>query len=136
MFMLLIILFGLILIILKVVLVIDDMKNGFLFVWVNFVEKYDLILNWISGIIFGVMLLYICVGIMYYLCKYYYEDFLCLFMFFIVGFFMFVFNLIKMGWDGKEVDISFFDGCGILFLIFVVIVIVEGYYWMCKKNVG
>ncbi|MBC1648193.1 PTS sugar transporter subunit IIC [Listeria welshimeri] len=129
-------LFGSIPIILKAAPVTDDTKNGFLLGWANFAEKYDLILNWISGITLGAMSLYICVGITYYLCKHYHEDFLRPLMFSIAGFFMLVLNPIKMGWDGKEVDISFLDGRGILLSIFVAIVTVEGYHWMRKKNVG
>lgn len=129
-------LFGSIPIILKAAPVTDDTKNGFLLAWANFAEKYDLILNWISGITLGAMSLYICVGITYYLCKHYHEDFLRPLMFSIAGFFMLVLNPIKMGWDGKEVDISFLDGRGILLSIFVAIVTVEGYHWMRKKNVG
>lgn len=52
-------LFGSIPIILKAAPVTDDTKNGFLLAWANFAEKYDLILNWISGITLGAMSLYI-----------------------------------------------------------------------------
>lgn len=52
-------LFGSIPIILKAAPVTDDTQNGFLLGWANFAEKYDLILNWISGITLGAMSLYI-----------------------------------------------------------------------------
>ena len=43
---------------------------------------------------------------------------------------------LKLGWDGKQVEISFMDGRGILLAIFVAIFTVESYTWMRKHNVG
>ena len=57
-------------------------------------------------------------------------------MFSLVGFLMLVLTPLKMGWDGKEVEISFLDGRGILLSLFVAIVTVEGYHWMRKRNIG
>jgi PTS system cellobiose-specific IIC component len=57
-------------------------------------------------------------------------------MFALVGFLMLVLTPLKMGWDGKEVEISFLDGRGILLSLFVAIVTVEGYHWMRKRNIG
>lgn len=129
-------LFGSIPIILKAAPVTEKTTNGFLLTWANFAEKNDLILNWISGVTLGAMSLYICIGITYYLCRQYQEDILRPLMFAIAGFLMLDLDPIKYGWDGKQVEISFLDGRGILLAIFVAIITVEGYHWMRKKNVG
>lgn len=129
-------LFGSIPIILKAAPVTEDTTNGFILAWADFAEKNGMILNWISGVTLSAMSLFICVGITYYLCRHYKEDILRPMMFAIAGFLMLVLEPLKMGWDGKEVEISFLDGRGILLAIFVAIVTVEGYHWMRKKNIG
>ncbi|EOT48566.1 MULTISPECIES: PTS sugar transporter subunit IIC [Enterococcus] len=129
-------LFGSIPIILKAAPVTEDTKNSFLLAWGRFAEKNDFILNWISGITLSAMSLYICIGITYYLCRHYKEDILRPLMISIAGFLMLCLDPLKLGWDGKQVDIGFLDGRGILLSIFVAIITVEGYHWMRKKNIG
>ena len=116
--------------------VTEDTKNGFLLAWASFAEKNGLVLNWISGVTLSAMALFICVGVTYFLCRHYKEDVLRPMMFALVGFLMLVLTPLKMGWDGKEVEISFLDGRGILLSLFVAIVTVEGYHWMRKRNIG
>ena len=129
-------LFGSIPIILNAPPVTEDTKNGFLLAWASFAEKNGLVLNWISGVTLSAMALFICVGATYFLCRHYKEDVLRPMMFALVGFLMLVLTPLKMGWDGKEVEISFLDGRGILLSLFVAIVTVEGYHWMRKRNIG
>ncbi|WP_270267398.1 PTS sugar transporter subunit IIC [Enterococcus casseliflavus] len=129
-------LFGSIPIILNAPPVTEDTKNGFLLVWASFAEKNSLVLNWISGVTLSAMALFICVGVTYFLCRHYKEDVLRPMMFALVGFLMLVLTPLKMGWDGKEVEISFLDGRGILLSLFIAIVTVEGYHWMHKRNIG
>lgn len=129
-------LFGSIPIILNAPPVTEDTKNGFLLAWASFAEKNGLVLNWISGVTLSAMALFICVGVTYFLCRHYKEDVLRPMMFALVGFLMLVLTPLKMGWDGKEVEISFLDGRGILLSLFVAIVTVEGYHWMRKRNIG
>jgi PTS system cellobiose-specific IIC component len=129
-------LFGSIPIIINAAPVTDDTTNSFLLAWAEFANNNSMILNWLSGITLSAMSLYICLGVTYFLCRHYEEDVLRPIMFAITGFLMLVMKPLKMGWDGKEVDISFIDGRGILMAIFVAIVTVEGYHWMRKRNVG
>ena len=129
-------LFGSIPIILNAPPVTEDTKNGFLLAWASFAEKNGLVLNWISGVTLSAMAVFICVGVTYFLCRHYKEDVLRPMMFALVGFLMLVLTPLKMGWDGKEVEISFLDGRGILLSLFVAIVTVEGYHWMRKRNIG
>jgi PTS system cellobiose-specific IIC component len=129
-------LFGSIPIILNAPPVTEDTTNGFLLAWASFAEKNGLVLNWISGVTLSAMALFICVGVTYFLCRHYKEDVLRPMMFALVGFLMLVLTPLKMGWDGKEVEISFLDGRGILLSLFVAIVTVEGYHWMRKRNIG
>lgn len=129
-------LFGSIPIILKAAPVTEDTQNSLLLAWGRFAEKNDFILNWISGITLSAMSLYICIGITYYLCRHYQEDILRPLMISIAGFLMLCLDPLKLGWDGKQVDVGFLDGRGILLSIFVAILTVEGYHWMRKKNIG
>lgn len=126
-------LFGSIPIIINAAPVTDDTTNSFLLAWAEFANNNSMILNWLSGITLSAMSLYICLGVTYFLCRHYEEDVLRPIMFAITGFLMLVMKPLKMGWDGKEVDISFIDGRGILMAIFVAIVTVESYHWMRKK---
>ncbi|EOH86561.1 PTS sugar transporter subunit IIC [Enterococcus pallens] len=129
-------LFGSIPIILNAAPVTENTTNGFLLAWASFAEQNSMILNWISGITLSAMSLFICIGVTYFLCRHYKEDVLRPLMFAVAGFLMLVLTPLKLGWDGKEVEISFLDGRGILLALFVSIVTVEGYHWMRKKNIG
>lgn len=129
-------LFGSIPIILNAAPVTENTTNGFLLAWASFAEQNSMILNWISGITLSAMSLFICIGVTYFLCRHYKEDVLRPLMFAVAGFLMLVLTPMKLGWDGKEVEISFLDGRGILLALFVSIVTVEGYHWMRKKNIG
>lgn len=129
-------LFGSIPIIIKALPLPENPSNSFLIFWKEFLEKNDLVFNWISGVTMGAMSVFICIGITYFLCKQYKEDFLHPIMISLAGFLMLVLTPLKMGWDGKEAELSFLDGRGILLAIFISIVTVESYHWMKKKNVG
>lgn len=129
-------LFGSIPIIIKAAPVTDDTTNGLILAWANFANKYALILDWLSGMTINAMSLFICIGVAYFLCKHYNEDVLRPIMFSIMGFLLLVLDPLKLGWDGKQVEISFMDGRGILLAIFVAIFTVESYTWMRKHNVG
>lgn len=129
-------LFGSIPIILNAAPITEHTTNRFLLSWASFAEKNNMVLNWISGITLGAMSLYICIGITYFLCRHYKEDVLRPMMFSLAGFLMLVLEPLKLGWDGKEIEISFLDGRGILLSIFIAIVTVESYHWMRKKNIG
>ncbi|MFC6346868.1 PTS sugar transporter subunit IIC [Vagococcus carniphilus] len=129
-------LFGSIPIIIKALPLPENPTNSFLITWKEFLEKNDLVFNWISGVTMGAMSIFICIGITYFLCKQYKEDFLHPIMISLAGFMMLVLTPLKMGWDGKEAELSFLDGRGILLAIFISIATVESYHLMKKKNVG
>ncbi len=111
-------LFGSIPIILNAAPVTEDTTNIFLLAWADFAEKNSLALNWISGLTLNAMSLFICMGVVYFLCRHYKEDVLRPMMFAIAGFLMLVLTPMKMGWEGNEVEISFLDGRGILMVLF------------------
>lgn len=129
-------LFGSIPIIIKALPLPENPTNSFLITWKEFLEKNDLVFNWISGVTMGAMSIFICIGITYFLCKQYKEDFLHPIMISLAGFMMLVLTPLKMGWDGKEAELSFLDGRGILLAIFISIATVESYHLMKKKNIG
>jgi len=129
-------LFGSIPIILNAAPVTDDTTNSFLLAWADFAEKNSLVLNWISGLTLNAMSLFICMGVVYFLCRHYEEDILRPMMFAVAGFLMLVLTPLKMGFEGNEAEIGFLDGRGILISLFVAIVTVESYHWMRKKNIG
>ena len=129
-------LFGSIPIIIKAAPVTDDTTNSIILAWANFANKYSLILDWLSGMTINAMSLFICISVTYFLCKHYREDTLRPIMFSIMGFLLLVLEPLKLGWDGKQVEISFMDGRGILLSIFVAILTVESYTWLRKHNIG
>lgn len=129
-------LFGSIPIIIKALPLPENPTNSFLITLKEFLEKNDLVFNWISGVTMGAMSIFICIGITYFLCKQYKEDFLHPIMISLAGFMMLVLTPLKMGWDGKEAELSFLDGRGILLAIFISIATVESYHLMKKKNIG
>jgi len=129
-------LFGSIPTILTSIPIPENTTNSFLIWWMNLVEEHGIVFNWINSITLGAMSLYILIGITYYLVKHYKENLLQSLFASAAGFLMLTLTPLSMGWEGKEVEISYLDGRGILLAIFVSIITVESYHWMKSKNIG
>lgn len=129
-------LFGSIPVILAAAPPVSKNSNHFLVAWANFADINSLALSWISGVTMNAMSLFICLGVTYYLCRFYKENVLHPMMFTTVGFLMLVLEPKQMGWKGNIVDISYWDGRSILIALFVSICTVELYHLMRKKNFG
>lgn len=111
-------------------------SNWFLSMWYNFAQNNALTLTWISAVTLNAMSLAICIGVAYFLCKHYDENPLHPMLFSTIGFLMLVLDPKKLGWTGNIVDISYWDGRGIIIALIISILTVESYHWMRKKNVG
>jgi len=111
-------------------------SNWFLTAWSNFAKTNAFTLTWISAVTLNAMSLAICIGVAYFLCKNYKENPLHPMLFSTIGFLMLVLDPKKLGWTGNIVDISFWDGRGIIIALLISILTVESYHWMRKRNVG
>lgn len=111
-------------------------SNWFLTAWSSFAKSNALTLTWISAVTLNAMSLAICIGVTFYLSKHYNENPLHPMLFSTVGFLMLVLDPKKLGWSGNVVDISYWDGRGIIIALFISILTVESYHWMRKKNIG
>lgn len=130
-------LFGSIPVILSAAPPVDkNTTNGFLLMWANFAKNNALTLSWLSAVTLNAMSLCICIGVTYYLCRYYKENVLHPILYSIIGFLMLVLAPQKLGWAGNIVDVSYWDGRGIIISLLISILTVESYRWMRQKNVG
>lgn len=116
--------------------VTDTTTNGFLLAWASFAEKNSLLLSWINAVTMGAMSLYVCVGIVHFLCKHYKMDSFMPCLLALGSFIMLVMDPIELGWDGKSVEISYLDGKGILPAIIIAIFTAEAYAYMRRHNWG
>ncbi|TLF38853.1 PTS sugar transporter subunit IIC [Lacticaseibacillus zeae] len=110
--------------------------NGFLLAWAGFAKTNAMTLTWISAVTLNAMSLAICIGVAYYLCKHYNENPLHPMLFSTIGFLMLVLDPQKLGWEGNIVDISYWDGRGIIIALLISILTVESYHWMRQHNIG
>ncbi|MFV0255001.1 MAG: PTS sugar transporter subunit IIC [Erysipelotrichaceae bacterium] len=114
----------------------EGTTNGFLLAWRAFADSNSLLFGWVSALTLGAMSLYICVGIIYFLCKHYkitpYQPLLVgLFSFFVI-----MMTPLELGWAGKTLEMSYLDGRGLLPAILIGVIVVEVYYALRKKNFG
>lgn len=129
-------LFGSIFVIIGAAPPVDRNSNHFLILWAKFAQKNSLTLSWLSAISMSAMSVFICVGITYFLCQHYKENPLSPIMFSLAGFFMLVFDPKKLGFTGNIVDISYWDGRGIIIAIIIAILTTEAYHFMRKHDFG
>lgn len=116
--------------------VTENTTNGFLLAWAGFAEANSLLLTWVNTVTLGAMSLYACIGITHFLSKHYKLDTLMPVLLSVAGFVMLVLDPIELGWAGKSVEISYFDGKGLLAAIAVSIFTTEAYAYMRRHNWG
>lgn len=129
-------LFGSIFVIIGAAPPVDKNSNHLLVLWASFAQKNSLTLSWLSAISMSAMSVFICVGITYFLCQHYKENPLSPIMFSLAGFFMLVFDPKKLSFTGNIVDISYWDGRGIIIAILIAILTTEAYHFMRKRDFG
>ncbi|MBA1393400.1 PTS sugar transporter subunit IIC, partial [Lactobacillus sp. XV13L] len=129
-------LFGSIFVIIGAAPPVTKNSNGILVAWANFAQHNALILSWLSDVSMSAMSVFICVGITYFLCQHYKETPISPIMFSLAGFFMLVFDPQQLGFKGNIVDISYWDGRGIIIALLVSILTTDSYHAMRKHNFG
>ena len=91
---------------------VDAAGTGITLAWARFVESNSMIFSWINALTLGAMSLYICIGIIHFLCKSRkIESFLPILLG-VCGFLMLIVEPMSLGWDGKMAELSYMDGKG------------------------
>ena len=113
-----------------------DATNAFFAAWKNFATNNSMILGWLNLITMSLMSLYVCIGIAYYLCKRYgiyaYMPVLTS----VAGFIMLASYPQELSYGNALVQITYWDGKGILVALFVSIMTVEVYKYMSERKIG
>ena len=115
---------------------VEAAGNGFTRAWAGFVAGNSTIFSWINALTLGAMSLYICVGIIHFLCKTAkIESFLPILLG-VCGFLMLVIEPQSLGWDGKVVEMSYMDGKGLIPAMVISILTADLYCYMRKREFG
>lgn len=96
----------------------------------------SIVFSWINALTLGAMSIYVCVGIIHFLCKSRkIESFLPILLG-VCGFLMLVMEPVSLGWDGKMVEISYMDGKGLIPAMLIAILTADLYCYMRKREFG
>lgn len=115
---------------------VESAGNGFTLGWAKFVENYSVVFSWINALTLGAMSLYICIGIIHFLCKdKKIESFLPILLG-LCGFLMLILEPMSLGWDGKTAELSFMDGKGLIASMLISILTADLYCYMRKREFG
>lgn len=101
-----------------------------------FLPGDSVVFSWINALTLGAMSIYVCIGIIHFLCKSRkIESFLPILLG-VCGFLMLVMEPMSLGWDGKVVEISYMDGKGLIAAMFIAILTADLYCYMRKREFG
>ncbi len=115
---------------------VESAGNGLTLAWARFVADNATIFSWINALTLGAMSLYICIGIIHFLCKTEkIESFLPILLG-VCGFLMLVVEPQSLGWDGKVAEISYMDGKGLIAAMLISILTADLYCFMRKREFG
>ena len=96
----------------------------------------SIVFSWINALTLGAMSIYVCIGIIHFLCKSRkIESFLPILLG-VCGFLMLVMEPVSLGWDGKMVEISYMDGKGLIPAMLIAILTADLYCYMRKRDFG
>ena len=125
-----ILLFGGLIAVINSAPVVEGSTNAFMLAWASFVSKYSAVLGWLNAVTMGMMSLYACLGITYYLCKHYKEEPFIPMLLSLAGFTMLAADPQEIVYGSLLAQLTYFDGKGLLVAIFVSIITVEIYHFM------
>lgn len=115
---------------------VENAGNGITLAWAQFVAANSTIFSWINALTLGAMSLYICIGIIHFLCRNEkIESFLPILLG-VCGFLMLVIEPQSLGWDGKIAEISYMDGKGLIPAMVISILTADLYCAMRKREFG
>lgn len=101
-----------------------------------FLPGDSVVFSWINALTLGAMSIYVCIGIIHFLCKSRkIESFLPILLG-VCGFLMLVMEPMSLGWDGKVVEISYMDGKGLIASMLIAILTADLYCYMRKREFG
>ena len=96
----------------------------------------SIVFSWINALTLGAMSIYVCIGIIHFLCKSRkIESFLPILLG-VCGFLMQEMEPVSLGWDGKMVEISYMDGKGLIPAMLIAILTADLYCYMRKRDFG
>ena len=96
----------------------------------------SIVFSWINALTLGAMSIYVCIGIIHFLCKSRkIESFLPILLG-VCGFLMLVMEPVSLGWDGKMAEISYMDGKGLIPAMLIAILTADLYCYMRKRDFG
>lgn len=115
---------------------VETAGSGLTMAWAKFAAENSMIFSWINALTLGAMSLYICIGIIHFLCRNEkIESFLPILLG-VCGFLMLVVEPQSLGWDGKVVEMSYMDGKGLVPAMLISIITADLYCAMRKRNFG
>lgn len=115
---------------------VETAGSGLTLAWAKFAANNSMIFSWINALTLGAMSLYICIGIIHFLCKnQHIESFLPILLG-VCGFLMLVVEPQSLGWDGKLAEISYMDGKGLVPAMLISIATADLYCLMRKREFG
>lgn len=101
-----------------------------------FAQGNSIVFGWINALTLGAMSVYVCIGIIHFLCKgRKIESFLPILLG-VCGFLMLVMEPMTLGWDGKLVEISYMDGKGLIPSMLIAFLTADLYCYMRKREFG
>ncbi|WP_367566879.1 PTS sugar transporter subunit IIC [Lacrimispora sp.] len=115
---------------------VETAGTGFTLGWAKFVADNSMIFSWINALTLGAMSLYICIGIIHFLCKSRKVESFLPILLGVFGFLMLTVEPLVLGWDGKTAEISFMDGKGLVPAMLIAIVTADLYCYMVKRELG
>jgi len=115
---------------------VETAGNGITMAWAQFVANYSTVFSWINALTLGAMSLYICIGIIHFLCREAEVESFLPILLGVCGFLMLVVEPQSLGWDGKIAEISYMDGKGLIPAMLISIVTADLYCYMRKREIG
>lgn len=115
---------------------VDSAGSGITLAWARFIENNSVIFNWINALTLGAMSLYVCIGIIHFLCKSRKVESFLPILLGVCGFLMLILGPESLGWDGKLAEISFMDGRGLIPALIISILTADLYCYMRKRDFG
>ena len=104
--------------------------------WAKFAEDNAAIFSWVNALTLGAMSLYICIGIIHFLCRNEKMESFLPILLGVCGFWMLVVEPQSLGWDGKVVEMSYMDGKGLIPAMLISIATADLYCFMRKREFG
>lgn len=115
---------------------VETAGSGITLAWARFAAENSTIFSWVNALTLGAMSLYICIGIIHFLCRgANIESFLPILLG-VCGFWMLVVEPQSLGWDGKVVEMSYMDGKGLIPAMIISILTADLYCCMRKREFG